>query len=92
MSTQMYGDLIIQELTKNAKEKGESITFSSPVVGTLSGGSVRIDAFPEPVPYSDFSFLTDDKTTVKPTYTSGDRLFIIPANDGKQLVIVGRLI
>lgn len=92
MSTQMYADLIVEQLSKAAVAKNQPVTFSSPVVGTFSGSTVNIDAFPEPVPYSDFALLTDDKSSTKPSYKNGDRLVILPANDGKQLIIIGRLI
>lgn len=92
MSSQMYIDLSVQALMKAAGTAGESVTFTQPVIGTFDGSSVSIDAFPEPVPYSDFSFQIDDKTTTRPSYQSGDRLVIVPVNDGKQLVITGRLI
>lgn len=92
MSSQMYTDLIVKELIGAAKKEGESTVFKLPIVGTLSGSSVIVDALPEPIPYSEFQFLVDDRTEIKPQYKNGDRLFIVPANDGKQLVITGRLI
>lgn len=92
MSSQMYTDLIVQELVGAAEKAGDSTVLNFPVVGTLSGNSVIVDALPTPIPYSDFQLLVDDRTEIKPQYKSGDRLFIVPANDGNQLVIIGRLI
>lgn len=92
MSSQMYTDLIVQELLGAAGQEGESTVFRFPVVGTLSGDSVIVDALPTPIPYSEFQLLVDDRTDTKPQYQNGDRLFIVPANDGNQLVIIGRLI
>lgn len=92
MSSQMYTDLIVQELLGAAGKAMESTVFRFPVVGTLSGGSVLIDALPTPIPYSEFHLVVDNQTEMKPQYKDGDRLFIVPANDGNQFVIVGRLI
>ena len=92
MSSQMYTDLIVEKLMGAAGRAGESTVFKLPLVGTLSGDSVIVDPFPEPIQYSDFQLLVDDRTETKPQYQNGDRLFIIPANDGNQLVIIGRLI
>lgn len=92
MSSQMYADLIIQELLSATEKAGESTIFKLPIVGTLSGNTVIVDALPEPIPYSEFQFVVDDKTETKPQYKNGDRLFIVPSNDGNQLVITGRLI
>ena len=90
MSIQMYTDLIVKDLTKSSAL--EPTAFSFALVGTLSGTDVQIDALPTPVPLSEFDFLVDDTSSAQPVYKNGDRLFIVPANDGKQLVIVGRLI
>ena len=92
MSSQMYTDLIVNEILGAAKNDGKSTVFNFPIVGTLSGGSVIVDALPTPIPFSDFQLLVDDKAETKPLYKNGDRLFIVPANDGNQLVIIGRLI
>lgn len=92
MSSQMYTDLIVQELVGAAEKNSKSSVFKLPFIGTLSGSSVIVDALPTPIPYADFQHSVDEKTVVKPTYKNGDRLFIVPTNDGKQLVITGRLI
>lgn len=89
MSIQMYADLIVKELSSNSSQ---STGFNFALVGTLNGSNVQIDALPEPIPLSEFELLVDDKTETQPVYRDGDRLFIVPANDGQQLVIVGRLI
>ncbi|KYG90346.1 hypothetical protein A0U40_18455 [[Bacillus] sp. KCTC 13219] len=90
MSSQMYADLIVKELTRG--KGAETGGFKYPLVGTLIGDSVQVDALSVPIPLSEFDLLVDERTTIAPAYTNGDRLFIIPANDGKQLVIAGRLI
>lgn len=92
MSSQMYADLIVQKLIGAAGEAGGSTIFNFPFVGTLSGGQVMVDALPTPIPFTDFELMVDERTDIRPTYKDGDRLFIVPANDGKQLVIIGRLI
>lgn len=92
MSSQMFVDLMVQSLMGEAKKEGEANPFQFPFIGTLAGGIVMIDAIPEPVPLSNFLFLVDDKTTSKPVYEDGDRLLVIPINDGGHWVIVGRLI
>lgn len=89
MSVQMYADLIVKELSANPSQ---SAGFNFALIGTLDGSNVQIDALPEPIPLSEFELLVDDKIETQPVYKSGDRLFIVPANDGQQLVIVGRLI
>lgn len=91
MSSQMYTDLIVGELLGASVKEGESTIFNFPFVGTLSGNSVNVDAVGS-IPLSEFRFSVDDRTETKPQYKNGDRLFIIPANDGNQLVVVGRLI
>lgn len=90
MSSQMYADLIVRELARvNGANSGG---FNYPLVGTLQGNDVLVDALSVPIPLSEFEILVDAQTTDPPVYTNGDRLFIVPANDGKQLVIIGRLI
>lgn len=88
-SAQMYVDLIVGSLKD---EESQSTGFNHALVGTLSGSNVHIDAVSEPIPLDEFDFLVDDAKNAKPNYKNGDRLFIIPANDGNQLVVVGRLI
>lgn len=92
MSSQMYTELIVGELLGASTEEGESTIFNFPFVGTLTGGAVVVDALSASIPFTEFHFLVDDKTSAKPQYQNGDRLFIVPANDGNQLVIIGRLI
>lgn len=92
MSSQMYTDLIVDKLIGASTEGSESTIFNFPFVGTLSGGSVVVDALSDPIPLSEFRLLVDDRKETKPQYQNGDRLFIVPANDGNQLVIIGRLI
>lgn len=91
MASQMYVDLIVSELFNN-DSKTNADGFNFPFVGTLNGGNVQIDALPTPIPLTEFELLVDSKTEVPPTYKNGDRLVILPANDGKQFVIIGRLI
>lgn len=92
MSSQMYADLIVDQLLSASSKEGEPTIFTFPFVGTLSGGSVSVDAIPEPIPYSEFNLLVDDRSNSVPQYKNGDRLLVVPANDGNQLVIIGRLI
>ena len=91
MSSQMYTDLIVGELLGASVKEGESTIFNFPFIGTLSNGSVIVDAISTAIPLSEFKYLVDYKTDVKPQYRNGDRLVIVPANDGNQLVIFGRL-
>lgn len=92
MGSQMYIDLMVAELMSESKKEGQVDAFRFPMLGTLAGGTVLIDSIPQPVPLSQFQFLVDDRTTIKPQYTSGDRLLIVPIGDGGHWVIVGRLI
>lgn len=89
MSVQMYADLIVSELTAaGSTENG----FKYALVGTLNGSNVQIDALSTPIPLNEFDFLVSASQNTRPIYKNGDRLFIVPANDGQKLVVVGRLI